>query len=121
MLLSELTEYVSARDELLRFIEAEEAKERETHGGGEGGEAGSGDGEDAGVGEDGGSSGMGLGETDTEAGPTNGAKHGAGGGGGGGARRLTARQRRQLKKSGGKGGIWLDPPDRRQIAARSET
>ena len=47
---------------------------------------------------------MGLGETDTEAGPTNGAKHGAGGGGGGGARRLTARQRRQLKKGGGKGG-----------------
>ena len=45
VLLSELTEYVASRDELLRFIEAEEAKERGEHGGGEGSETGSGDGD----------------------------------------------------------------------------
>ena len=81
VLLSELTEYVSSRDDLIRFIEAEEAREKAANGGGEGGEAGSGDG-DGGRGSGGGGRGSGGGGR----GSGGGGRGGGGGGRGGGGR-----------------------------------
>ena len=92
VLLSELTEYVSSRDDLVRFIEAEEAKEKTVNSGGEGGEAGTGDG-DGGRGSGGGGRGSGGG----------GRGSGGGGRGGGGGGRGSGAGRRG-GGGGGRGG-----------------
>ena len=80
VLLTELTEYVSSRDELVCFIETEEAKEKAASGGSEGGKAGSGDG-DGGRGSGGGGRGGGRG----------GRGSGGSGRGGGGRKRRSSR------------------------------